>query len=59
MLAVNANPSQPPTRALRVRFPACADDADYELLVEERPGGQTRSPSPASVSRASSGVRHT
>lgn len=38
MLAVNANQSQPPTRALRVRFPACADDADYELLVEERPG---------------------
>ena len=21
-----------------MRFPACADDADYELLVEERPG---------------------
>lgn len=34
--------TKPPTRTLRVRFPACADDADYELVVDEAPSAGRR-----------------
>jgi hypothetical protein len=35
--------TRPLARASRVRFPACPDDASYELLVDEAPAqGQPR-----------------
>ncbi len=42
MMSAKVVTSTPP-RASRVRFPACPDDAAYELLVDEAPAqGQSR-----------------